>query len=402
MRVVSCATSRPATPSIANSSPSTLDALPEPLKLNAVAESLARSRDVPAALSVVAELKRSGATLEPRARAAIVDAIASAPGPAAARNIAQLFAGSPPWGFGDIYNPVSAQPKRKIGADQDATGADDALPDAGRRVDMSLAAGFLVVVGTAVSAEVVEPLVLHHAATEATTVLLVVMGGLTFDRFAAAGTWWNRLTGGIERLLSDDPAREASVEAAFFLVAYLLGLPCAPFKPNVPQLLKLHAAPSKVSSAASQAVAAERAKRKQKQFKQRTRKDRGRDAAGTSDVATVGLQLADTSAELSAPAVQLPPLDDKAVDRYLIWLMAGVAAEALMDGLLVESDAARARALLRAAGGGADNARLSSAYRTARQILTQHQVLHAKLTRGMLEGLSAGQCINLVDSELKR
>lgn len=381
-----------ATPTVADLSPSALDSLPEPLKLNAVAESLARSRDVSAALDVAAELERCGAALEPRARAAIVDAIASSPGPSAAHRIAQLFAKSPPRGFGKIdVTPVRA--KHPVGGEQDSGG--EVLPDDGRRVDMTLAASFLAVVGSAVSAEVIEPLFLHHAATEATTVLLLVMGGLAFDRFAAAGVWWNRLTAGMERLLSEDPAREASVEAAFFLVAYLLGLPCAPFRPNVPQLLKLHAGPAKPQTMTTQLEAK---RRKQRKHKRLNGQERSPSPANHPTEPRDNVTL--TSEKLANPTLQLPPLDDNAVDRYLVWLMAGVAAEAMMDGLLVESDAARARALLRAVGGSGTDARLSTAYATARKLLTRYQVLHTKLAQSMLEGLSAGECINLVDREL--
>jgi hypothetical protein len=373
----------PATPSPGHSA---LDAIPESLKLNAVAESLARSREVGAALAVAAELRRAGAPLEPRARAAIVDAIAASPGAAAAQRLGLLFEGAPPHGYGAAGLPPAGRALAHAAGGAGDASSSDVLPDSGRRVDMALAAGFLAVVGASVGAEVVEPLLLHHAATEATTVLMVVMGGLAFDRFAAAGHWWNRVSAGMDRLLSDDPAREAQVEAAYFLTAYLLGLPCAPFRPDVGQLLKLHG----VQTAAARGKPPRR------------RKPRGGDASAAAAAAPSTVAgLASAAGGEGGGESSHPPLDDRTVERYLVWLMAGVAAESMMDGVLVESDAALAREFLRATSRPGEG-RVVAAYASARRLLTRHQVLHAELADSMLAGLSAGECVNLLEKSLLR
>lgn len=239
---------------------------------------------------------------------------------------------------------------------------------------MALAAAFVTVVGASVGAEVVEPLVLHHAAPEATTVLMIIIGGLVYDQFAAAGVWWGRVAGGMDRLLSDDPAREASVEAAFFLVAYLLGLPWAPFQPDVGRVLEMHGVKR-------------RAKGKGSKRRRRAGKKAG-DAVG-GDVENNGGEYASTG------------LDEGTVDRYLVWLLAGVAAEARLDGQLVESDAAWARELLRATTAQVDEGRILRAYSSAKDLLERHQVLHARLAEKMLAGLSAGECVILLEKSLK-
>jgi hypothetical protein len=257
--------------------------------------------------------------------------------------------------------------------------APNGLPDAQRGTDIGLAVTFLTVVGSAFSAEFIEPLVLHHAANEATTVLMVVAGGLAFDRFASAGDLWNMVTSGLDRLMTDDPAREARVDAACFLIAYLLGLPFAPFRPDVQQVLNVHASLRPLTRPLSSS--------------------RRKSAADTE------LSIPQRDVPVSKNRLErgvVPPLDDKVIDLYLVWLLAGVAAESMMDGILVESDAARARTLLRKVTGRADESRLVTAYAVGRRLLTRHQVVHAKLAENMLSGLSAGECITLLDREFAR
>lgn len=386
---------------------SALDAIPEPLKLNAVAESLARSRDVGAALAVADELRKTGAGLESRTRAAIVDAIAASPGPAGAELLGQLFAAEPPAGFGAAAgksltagNSAGALAGALAGSAANNVDEKPTIPDAGRRVDMGLAVGFLTIVGSSVGAEVVEPMLLHHAAPEATAVLMMTAGGLMYDRYAAAGQLWNRVSAGMNRLLSHDPVREAHVESAHFLTAYLLGLPCAPFRPDVRQLLKLHgigigARPSPrrrtdVSPTAngSGAVASlEQAV---------VHEVPAMNAASSSALSSTGNDHAsgdDTAAETACPS-----MDDALLDSYLVWLLSGVAAESMLDGVLVESDAARARELLRTVA-KPDEARIVAAYARACDLLKRHQVAHASLGESMLGGLSAGECVSLLESK---
>lgn len=390
---------------------SALDAIPEPLKLNAVAESLARSRDVNAALAVAAELRKTGAGLESRTRAAIVDAIASSPGPGGVEMLGQLFAAEPPAGFGAAAGKSLTATKASAalasggpvaGADVNDAPDESVIPDAGRRLDMGLAVGFLAVVGTSVGAEVVEPVFLHHSAPEATAVLMMTAGGFFYDRYAAAGHWWSRVSAGMDRLLSHDPVREAHVESAHFLTAYLLGLPCAPFRPNVRQLLKLHGIGSGNKKRSS-----------------RRRSRVSQEAAGSDVVASLGQSAvgevpqviaASSTGALSATndvsdggdgaaaGTGSPGLSDALIDSYLVWLLSGVAAESMLDGVLVESDAAWARELLRAVA-KPDESRIVAAYTRACDLLKRHQVAHSSLGESMLGGLSAGDCVSLLESK---
>jgi hypothetical protein len=328
---------------------------------------------VRAALAATAELRAVGAALQPRTVAAVVDAIAANPGPAAHAGLAQLFDDARPRGFGRDRGPGGGHAAAGLTQSEIVAVCRDyapgGLPDAQRGTEIGLAVAFLTVVGSAVSAEVIEPLVLHHAATEATTVLMAVAGGLMFDRFASAGVVWNKLTGGMDRLLSDDPVREARVDAACFLVAYLLGLPFAPFRPDVQEVLKMHA---------------------------RKRPPSRRQISSPGQNASPSKEL---SVDPRMGSTKLPSLDDDLVDLYLIWLLAGAAAESMTDGMLVESDVGHAKALLRKATGSIDERRILTAYAMARRLLTRHQVVHAKLAENMLSGLSAGECVTLLDSE---
>lgn len=389
---------------------SALDAIPEPLKLNAVAESLARSRDVNAALAVAAELRKTGAGLESRTRAAIVDAIASSPGPAGPEMLGQLFAAEPPAGFGAAAGKslsgtksagVLASSGSVAGSDADGAGDEPVIPDAGRRLDMGLAVGFLTIVGTSVGAEVVEPVFLHHSAPEATAVLMMTAGGFFFDRYASAGHWWNRVSAGMDRLLSHDPVREAHVESAHFLTAYLLGLPCAPFRPNVRQLLKLHG------------IGIGKKKRSYRQRSEAAQEAAGSGVAGNLEQAAVGEvpQVSASSAGAlssnsdvsggtngAAAGAAKPDMSDAQIDSYLVWLLSGVAAESMLDGVLVESDPAWARELLRAVA-KPDESRILAAYTRACELLKRHQVAHSSLGESMLGGLSAGDCVSLLESK---
>lgn len=354
---------------------SALDAIPQAAKLNAVAESLARSREVNSALELTRELTQSGEPIETRTVSAIVDAVVASGGSNAGTSMADLLSAAEPRGYGrelNTYSPTAAISaatdttqalSTNFAVDHVASGVTarhanedrqlqlDQLPDPNRGVEMSLSAAFFTVTGGAFVAELVEPLVWHHAANEATTVLLLAGGALVFDRFAYAGETWNKLSAGFDRLLSSDPSRESRVEAAHFLTAYVMGLPCAPFRPDARQILKDHA--------------------------------RKTSTGNKSRSSARGYAVSDTD-----------------VDRYLIWLLAGVAAEAMLGDMLVESDPAMARSLLSSLGLKRDEERLVSACNAACRILTKYQVVHAKLADGMLSGMSAGQCVALLDREL--
>ena len=101
-----------------------------------------------------------------------------------------------------------------------------------KSLDLSLAGGFMTLSVSLLSAEIFEPVVHHHSADDATTLLIMLLAALAFDRYAASAKTWKRIQSGVNRLLVDDPVRSAHVDAAYFLAAYLLGLPWMCYQPN--------------------------------------------------------------------------------------------------------------------------------------------------------------------------
>lgn len=326
-----------------SASSSALDDVAPSVKLNAVAAALARRRDYTGALRVVREMSTAGVSLDPPALTAIVDS--AVPAPAA---LASLLRAAAPAGYAARTIPST------IPAEQRPI-------DPARAADLSLAVSFLVVVSGAVSAEVLEPPLVHHPANEATSILLLLFAGLLFDRYAAAAVTWRRISSGLARIFADDPVRSARVDAAHFLIAYLFGLPWMCFRPDPKQIIKFH-----------------------------SRRGGEQDQGG----ATLGVN----------------GIMDEEIDMYLVWLVAGVAIEDQMDGMLIESDLRGARALLRtvsrarrknASGrnivaGVRDEERIRLAIAHAKDMLQQNGKVHSGVTERMLKGGSVGDCVAVV------
>lgn len=304
---------------------SALDDLPPALKLNAVAEALARRHDHSATLRLLAEMSASDIALDPSTQAAILDSAVSDP-----PHLASLLARISPTGFGTLPNPPLRPPC--------------AAPDPSRALDLSLAGSFLFVVSTAVSAEFVEPALLHRDPVEPTAMLLFMLAALAFDRYVTSATVWARVRAGMVRLFSDDPARAARVDAAAFLTAYLLGLPWLCFRPDGTRALR-----------------------------------------DTND-----------------------PTDPAFVDRVLLWLVAGPAVEDALDGRLIQTDLRPARDFLwqarmarppqhRWPAAEAED-RLRRAVASAAHLLESHRTVLDALARAMLDGASVGECVSLLSA----
>lgn len=313
-----------------------LDDVPESVKLNAVAEALARRRDVRGAIDIVRTMSSTSVPVERSAVSAVVDAVAASGGSpnSVATSLNDVLTAAELPGYGS----AAAMPL-SLGKP---------LPDPWRGIEVASAAAFLFVVGGSALAEFVEPTVFHHTANDATALLLFVATALIYDRYASKARGWKCISGGLSRLFSEDPARASRVEAAHFLTAYLLGLPWFCFQPDTKKLLEL-------------------------QSEQR--------AGSSSQKYMLSLQETD-------------------VDRYLIWIMAGVAAESQIDGSLIESDVTPAYRLLRALRDkksapsemAKDKERVQAAFATAEKILESHRVMHEDLAKLMLNGTSAGDC----------
>ncbi|GAB0494257.1 hypothetical protein MMPV_005548 [Pyropia vietnamensis] len=261
------------------------------------------------------------------------------------------------------------------------------LPDRGRAAELVAGTIFLATTLTALSAEVLEPLLAHHGANDATGFLLLLGGIAAADRYLRGGVASAAVLGGLQRLLAEDPVRETRVEAAFFLAAYALGLPWVCYRPNAVEAVRFFPV-----------LAA------------------GEEAPGGIVVSGLGGEPED------------PPQRLTLLDRYLVWLMAGAAAEVAIDGRLIEANIGRGRDVLRRLSGvpGADTdppvppdgeARSASAVSAARRaredvrlrwavaeattLLSRHSATYDGLVNKMLDGASAGECAAFVETALR-
>jgi len=144
-------------------------------------------------------------------------------------------------GVGTLSPPPPLRATATAGAAAAAAAAIEALPPVPRDERTSeLGAGVaaLTVLGGALMVEALGPLV--HVDTWPATVVLVgaaVAAGLDFTQRQG---WYVKLVlAGLNRIFMRDPEREARVQAATFLSAYLLGLPCFCFSPNVMEAVKM-------------------------------------------------------------------------------------------------------------------------------------------------------------------
>jgi len=193
--------------------------------------------------------------------------------------------------------------------------------------------------------------------------LLGVVGlAWAYDRYSQRGEYGAALARGLSRLLDRDLQREAAAESASFLVGYVLGLPSMPFVPSASRALEM--------------------------------------------IETLGEQM---EGVLPRPA--------RLVDRVLIWQLAPVVAEAQEYDDLLVSEPGLPMQLLRAArrkqatlgvdalqGGWTaddDEARVRWAYAEAKRLLKRYSGTRAQLQTQMAAGVSVGDCVVLIERELR-
>lgn len=155
---------------------------------------------------------------------------------------------------------------------------------------------------------------------------------------------------GINRLFLRDPERDAHVQAATFLSAYLLGLPCFCFSPNVMEAVRM-----------------------------------------TAQVPAFAETLSSTAG----------------LNRLLVYLLAPVAVEEANYAQLMASDARQARALLqvfmgrgeaRGQEGREEEVLLPWAYEEAKGLLRSHSALLERLKQRMESGgATVGDCVALLE-----
>lgn len=228
----------------------------------------------------------------------------------------------------------------------------DALPPVptdDRSLEVSAGLGALAVVGGALGWEALAPL-FHGDTTPASVLLFLVGAAAALDFTQRQGKELRLVLSGLNRLFLRDPEREARAQAAAFLSAYLLGLPCFCFSPSVLEAARL---PNEVGSDFRDVLAS-----------------------------TAGLH------------------------RLLVYLLAPVAAEEANHVQLVASDPRQARALLqlfreRNPGVEVDGEGvvLPWAFQEAKRLLQANAGLLDKLRKRMESGgATVGDCVQLLES----
>mmetsp|Transcript_23762 Transcript_23762/g.30784 ORF Transcript_23762/g.30784 Transcript_23762/m.30784 type:complete len:414 (-) Transcript_23762:278-1519(-) len=180
-----------------------------------------------------------------------------------------------------------------------------------------------------------------------TLLFWALVGTLVYDIINGAGKISGSVAAGLNRLFLKDFEREAQCEAASFLVAYGLGLPCFCFKPNVLEALKM------------------------------VQNNQG-------DLQSLG-----------------------GVQRLLVWLMAPVAAESATHKQMIVSDPRQATAFLKLVrdkglvdldDGISDSERIKWAMSEAKNILKAEGVLYESLQRTLEAGAATvGECVTVTE-----
>jgi len=328
-----------------------LEGVPEDVAANAALDALARRGRVDEAVELLERLVRGqeAATakfsLSEPVLAVMVDAVASVDG---GREMARLLAAA----SGTEAVQLFGLEWRVVEGDGDGgthRQKPTALPDNDRVSEITAGLVFLGVAATGFSLEVIDSVI--HQSTILPTTMLMMAGGLVVgDRYFGSGGIYRSVAGGLTRLLSFDPARECRVDAAAFLVAYLLGIPFVCFRPDVGEILKNHS----------------------------------------------------TTMTYMKPHLGHP----KVFRLYLTWILGGVAAEASIDGRLIESGSERALQLCTEARkqqllSWSDQEvqdKIMASYGQAQDLLQRYREMHIKLTQRMLEGATAGECVAFLES----
>ncbi|PXF43345.1 hypothetical protein BWQ96_06908 [Gracilariopsis chorda] len=299
---------------------------------------MARKYDRASTFKLVSELNQTGGILERASLTSVINAFVPAPG-----ELEQILSTVVPNGYGIHSKEVVRS--AKSGGEGSTAGeySADLKVDEQKKMDVALAVGFVGVVGSALSVEVVEPVVWHHSADEATLVLSLLLLALMYDRYVASSVTWRRVQRGFTRLFRDDPVRSSRVDAACFLSAYVLGLPWICFRPD-------------------------------------------------------GHRVADWIEERRNH--EMLNVEEMA-ERCLVWLVSGVVVEIDIDGMLIESDLGFAYELVRRCGdwSGRKEA-VGAAIQRAKGLLEQYDGVYEKVCGAMLRGSSVGECVALVAEEI--
>jgi hypothetical protein len=337
-----------------------LESLPAEEKYNAVLLSLlAKEKDgsqgAAYVLELVSEMSAKQITMSGAAVKALVDAAVGAGG---IEVLTDSLAGARENGACRSF----ATPQLRM-SDRPSSNRDferlAKVPSDQRGVEVGAAAALCLGLGAVLILELAHVLDGDVAAPPLPLVAVLLGGAWGADRYARSGELFGLIGRGSMRLFSRDLIRESAVESASFLLGYLLGLPCCAFAPTAFKPVEMLGR-------------------------------NGRKLGG-------------------APRL---------VDRILIWLLAPVALEASQyRGELLQADPTLAPQFLGAVrrrqatadvdvdqGGWSaseDEVRVRWAYAEARQLLQRYASVREALQERMAAGVSAGECVLLIEERLK-
>eukprot|EP00953_Heterococcus_sp_UTEX-ZZ885_P016746 9397-Heterococcus_DN1.PRE.2 len=336
-----------------------LDSLGDADKYNAVLQGLAGlaltnkgSGRFPEVLQLLDEMHANGIKCSDRSSAAVIDAAAaSADVSVVADALSRLRRAGAARKFSRDMPRLSQLPSNERQRAKALQGLVP-LPADERGTDISYAGAFMGVVGLDFAGDSLAP-VLHMDATLPAVLSIATAGAVAFDLLKGGAGYSRKILAGMNRLFLRDVDREARAEAAAFLVAYLSGLPCFAFQPNVVEALRM--------------VEAE-------------------------------------------PDLQAAVANGSGAHRTLVWLLAAAAGEGLAHRQLIASDPRQAATFLQLA---LDKGLIQQssviaeqqqadvllwAFNEARELLKEHSAVFEAL-RKRLEtgGATVGECVSLIE-----
>jgi len=341
-----------------------LDSLPEADKYNTLAQGLfrrvlndkspdARQSSLQEGWTLLDEMRQKALKATPRTFSLLVDAAAVTNDAEAMKRSLELATGS---GLSVVYGQAD---KGWEGSPVDAgrlasvTESLTDMPEDSRSKDVVVASAFMGYVGTGVGAETLGDYIYGDFDEIYPTVALLALAAAgVYDIVKGGGVVSKSVVAGLKRLLVDDKERQCRVESAAFLVAYLLGLPCFCFRPNVLEALKM----------------------------------------------------------AEDPRIRMDLLTPAGIDKLLVWLLAGVAAENLQHPECIVADPRQSDAFvklmrdkdyLKGVDDETASLRVKWAFHKATNLLRKHRRVHDELRRRMeSKAATVGDCVTFLEKEM--
>jgi hypothetical protein len=227
---------------------------------------------------------------------------------------------------------------------------------------------------------------------------------LIYDIFLKKAERLKSAISGFDRLLLRDTDRQAHIDAAAFMVGYLLGLPCFCFQPDLTEAMKM----LKDNPSSLQVY-------QQPASKELLSLSKNDSLSSDTELQTTGSNMLDKMAQMNnKKSIRIDSL--MSLGRVLVWLMAPVAAESLKYGTTFFSDPRRSERLLQVLF---DSKLLAESYQMQndkewRKLIVDwaysEAVLLVKRYGDLLDELqgylltntaSVGECVFLIEEELQ-